>query len=302
MQRSPNETPILKIVRISLVILFALCCGHWAQLCLQDIDRQNVALAQHVWFMLLSVLAIAVAVGFLCKKSIFGALLGALVGMVFPTIFLHGYTLGYTYWEPRPTDSMIRQNIVGPTLDGGTFDLQNCKGKLLLVDYWATWCRPCVAGLPHIQEVWAKYHDQGLDIVGVSLDKNREHLADFVSLHEIAYPQIYFDDPNKNGYNNPIAAAGKVEAIPQLDLVEPQSGMVLTTVPYGRDLNWTVKSALDALKKAPLADLDVTHKRLAAVSLPPYIFGVIGGIIGALVELFAWRRVAGTRPKLHRVK
>jgi|GEM_PF-3689793 len=287
-----------------MVGLFALACGHWSLQCLQDISKQNVALPQHVWFMLLMVLTITVTAGLLCKKAIFGGLVGALLGMVFPTIFLHDYVLGYSYWETRPSDSMTKQNITGPTLDGQVFDMHKGTGKLLLVDYWATWCRPCVAGLPHVLEVWDKYHAQGLDVVGVSLDKNREHLSDFIHLHEIGYPQIYFDDEDKNGFNNPLAAANNVNSIPQMDLVEPTSGMILTSVPNGRDLNWTAKTALEAMEKAPLASLDLEHKRLATVSLPPYIFGIAGGIAGVLLELFAWRRLLAipTRPKLKLVK
>ncbi|MBS2007045.1 MAG: TlpA family protein disulfide reductase [Cyanobacteria bacterium SZAS TMP-1] len=292
----------IKVIRFALSGLFALCCGHWALLTLQDFDRQNVALPQHVWFMLLVVLGVSALAAWLCKRAFFGALLAALLGMILPTVFLPGYSIGYTYWEQRPDDVTTKQAIVGPTVDGGNFDIKNCKGKLLLVDYWATWCGPCVAGLPHVMEVWDKYHDQGLDVVGVSLDYDAQHLADFVTMHEMPWPQIVFQEKGKIAFNNPIAAANKVNAIPQLDLVEPQSGMIVTTVANGKDLNWTVKAALDALNKKPLAELDITNKRLATVSILPYIFGIAGGIIGALLELFGWRKLSPSRPKLRIVK
>lgn len=275
-------------------------------LCLQDYDRPGLCLPQHTWFMLLTVIASAAVFGLVCKRAIFGALFGAVVGIVFPTIFLHQYNVGYSYWEARPQSECQAQEIVGPTLNGDAFDIKNCKGKLLLVDYWATWCKPCVAGIPHVLEAWDKFHNQGLDIVGISLDTTRQSLKDFVDMHEVAYPQIFFEEKGKSGYDNPLAAKYGVSAIPQLVLIEPQSQMILTSITNGRDLQWTVKAALDALNRSPLSTLDVAHHRLATVSLLPYICGLSGALIGILFELFVWRCLPGNlsarRPKLTRVK
>ena len=301
--KGPLSRGTVKRLRMLFAFTLALCWGHLALMCLQDYDRPGVSLPAHTWFMLLSVLSIATAIGLSFRRAIFGALLGALLGIIFPPVMLHSYDAGYVYWEQRPESERQRQEIAGPTLTGENFDIKNCRAKLLLVDYWATWCKPCVAGIPHVLETWDKYHSQGLDIVGVSLDQNKEHLADFVQLHELPYPQIFFGDDGKSSFDNPLATKYGVAAIPQLVLIEPQSQLVLTNVANGKDLQWKVKGALDALNKVPLATLDVANKRLAMVSLLPYIFGVAGGLIGSIVELLVWRRMVGqARPNLKRVK
>jgi thiol-disulfide isomerase/thioredoxin len=110
-------------------------------------------------------------------------------------------------------------------VDGSKVDMANLKGKVVLVDFWATWCMPCLAELPHVKEAYDKYHSKGLEIVGISLDREKESLTDFISSHHMEWPQ-YFDGQE---WQNKFAVQFHVESIPAMWLVDKKGNL--------RDLN-----------------------------------------------------------------
>jgi thiol-disulfide isomerase/thioredoxin len=80
--------------------------------------------------------------------------------------------------------------ITGPLFEGGDFDVGNWKGRVVLVDFWATWCGPCVASLPGLQEVYSEYHNKGFEIIGINLDEDREALKTFLEGTPLPWPNI----------------------------------------------------------------------------------------------------------------
>jgi thiol-disulfide isomerase/thioredoxin len=86
-------------------------------------------------------------------------------------------------------------NVTGKLLDGGTFSSAELKGKVVLVDFWATWCGPCVRNMPEIQALYKKYHGQGLEIVGFSLDQSGDPLREFLAAPankgKMPWPQVF---------------------------------------------------------------------------------------------------------------
>jgi len=91
----------------------------------------------------------------------------------------------------QPTDWVGKSvELAGTTADGAKFDLSQYKGKVVLVDFWATWCGPCRAALPEMKETYEKYHSKGLEVVGVSLDSELKDLTDFVEKEKIAWVNL----------------------------------------------------------------------------------------------------------------
>jgi thiol-disulfide isomerase/thioredoxin len=79
-------------------------------------------------------------------------------------------------------------------IDGRAVDLAKLRGKVVLIDFWGSWCGPCVAELPHIKDVYQKYHSQGFEVVGLARDNSVEPAQKVISMLGIPWPQ-YWDAP-----------------------------------------------------------------------------------------------------------
>jgi thiol-disulfide isomerase/thioredoxin len=110
------------------------------------------------------------------------------------------------------------------SLEGEDVDLEKLRGKVVLIQFWATWCGPCMAEMPHVQEAYAKFHDKGFEILGISLDDDEKELRAVLKKKKIAWTQCF----DGKGWESPLAKRFGIDAIPALWLVNKQ-GMVTDT-------------------------------------------------------------------------
>ena len=125
-------------------------------------------------------------------------------------------------------------------LAGKPLSIGALKGKVVLVDFWATWCGPCVNELPNVLAAYQKYHGDGFEIVGVSLDSDRAKLDAFLKSHDGMTWAQYFDG---QGWKNKIAAKFGIQSIPFTVLVG-RDGKIIGTGLRGERLGPAVAEAL----------------------------------------------------------
>ena len=171
----------------------------------------------------------------------------------------------YTVIVPTMAQTSLEMEITGPTLQGTEFSTGQRKGSIILVDFWATWCRPCVAEVPNVKRVYERYHKDGLEVIGVSLDHERQRLEQFVKEQEIPWPQIFFAEPSQMGLENPLAIKYRINAIPATFLLDRQ-GYVVANDLRGPELEAAVAKLLG--------------KRLIPIGL------IVGAVLGCLLGSF----------------
>jgi thiol-disulfide isomerase/thioredoxin len=134
--------------------------------------------------------------------------------------------------------------VSGKTLDGKPFDISEYKGKIVVVDFWATWCGPCRAELPNLKAVYEKYHSRGLEVVGVSLDDSKEDLANFLKANDLPWKILVSTEPHRSGFDNPIADQYGISGIPTVFLMN-RDGKVVSLAARGEQLGELVNGLIN---------------------------------------------------------
>lgn len=122
--------------------------------------------------------------------------------------------------------------------DGKRVDLSRMKDKVVLVDFWATWCGPCVEEIPTIKKAYDQFHSRGFDVIGISLDSDKDTLNRFIQHEKLPWPQ-YFDG---KGWQNKYAKQYGIAQIPTMWLVDKEGR--LTDINARGDLKAKVEKLL----------------------------------------------------------
>jgi thiol-disulfide isomerase/thioredoxin len=135
--------------------------------------------------------------------------------------------------------------------DGRAVDVATLRGKVVLIDFWATWCPPCIEEIPNVVAAYNQYHDQGFEIVGISFDKapdpakpsprhkTAEGVLAFTREHAMPWPQ-YYDGLH---WNNPYGKQYGIQGIPAMFLLDKR-GLIVSTNARGPKLAQEIQRLL----------------------------------------------------------
>jgi len=107
-------------------------------------------------------------------------------------------------------------SLSGQSMAGGSVDIARLGGKVVLVQYWATWCEPCIADMARLRELHSKYSDRGFTIVGINLDNQREKAAAMLKESPLPWPQIH----ESGGLESRLANEMGILSLPTMILVD----------------------------------------------------------------------------------
>ncbi|MGA2855601.1 MAG: redoxin domain-containing protein [Candidatus Sulfotelmatobacter sp.] len=120
------------------------------------------------------------------RRILIGA--GLLFVAVGVYVALHGR--GRIVRGPTAQQHSIAPDFSLPQLNGQFLQLSAYRGKVVLLDFWATWCTPCREEIPHLVELQNKYRDRGLEIIGVSMDDSPDPVREFYQRFQMNYPVV----------------------------------------------------------------------------------------------------------------
>jgi len=123
-------------------------------------------------------------------------ILAALVGLFAPVI-------GGGIARAAPAMDQPAPPLIATALDGETFDLAKLRGKVVLVNFWATWCAPCRKEMPVLDAFYKRYRGQGLEVIGISVDFPRDSAKMRKAGGTVAYPTALANEISVNGFGPP---------------------------------------------------------------------------------------------------
>jgi cytochrome c biogenesis protein CcmG/thiol:disulfide interchange protein DsbE len=124
------------------------------------------------------------------------------------------------------TDANMAPDFTLTAIDGKDVQLSDYLGKVVIIDFWATWCPPCKAEIPGFVELYEQYADAGLEIIGISLDQgDLSVVSNFVKSYNVNYPIVYYKDEVIMNY-------GGIRSIPTTFVVDREGKIVERLVGY----------------------------------------------------------------------
>ncbi|GAB4272388.1 MAG: hypothetical protein Kow0092_27430 [Deferrisomatales bacterium] len=141
-----------------------------------------------------------------------GVRVRGVVALLFALMWTVGCTGGA---RTARTPSRQAPDFTLASVDGREVSLSDFAGKVVLIHFWATWCPPCRAAIPHEMELQETYGDEGFVVLGLSLDKDPEELREFLDRRPVNYPMLLVDEATRQAY-------GGVPTVPLTVVIDRQ--------------------------------------------------------------------------------
>lgn len=157
-------------------------------------------------------------------------------------------------FAPQQWEEALKQHVdgqpveasAGRVIDVSKLEWEPYEGKVVLIEFWATWCGPCRAEMPNIKRMYEVWHDQGFEVIGVNLDLDDETAADFIERHGIPWTNVRTaGDPR----NHPLIKKFRVNELPALILLD-REGRIVTRDAQGPKLGAHLARLLGTASKA----------------------------------------------------
>jgi thiol-disulfide isomerase/thioredoxin len=145
----------------------------------------------------------------------------------------------YSRWVGKPARLEFK------AVDGRAVNLEKLRGRVVLLDFWATWCGPCMQELPHVKAAYEKFHERGFEVVGISFDQEKEALEKVVQAQQIPWPQYF----NTAGEDHEIGRTFNITHYPSMWLVDKDG--VIRYISAGQDLEQKITNLLDGTQEKP---------------------------------------------------
>jgi thiol-disulfide isomerase/thioredoxin len=155
-----------------------------------------------------------------------------LLGMAMLLAFLFTFSACSDAFGPdQEKKSKLAPDFSLVTLSGKQLTREGLQGKVVILDFWATWCPPCRAAIPHLVELYNAHRDQGLVVVGVSLDRGgEEEVAEFIRRNRVTYDIVM-------GAGNPIVKDfGDISSIPVLFVLNRKGEIVFKAIGFNSQI------------------------------------------------------------------
>jgi peroxiredoxin len=111
-------------------------------------------------------------------------------------------------------------------IDGNAFTLSSLKGKVVMIDFWATWCPPCVRSIPEAKNIWNTFKKQDFVLLGVSLDKDLDTWKDYVTKQQMSWVQV----ADGKFWDNSAAVLYGIGSIPSVWILDKDGNVALKDV------------------------------------------------------------------------